>query len=136
MQSASEPTHSQLAPHWIAAAGAVSALLGIWLCLSFYKETVAGSAGAGWGFFLIFSPIVFFVALLVLTFPLIWLLGRLESDLARAVVCVVPVGAFLLIQGVPNLFSLGLIGFVAVSIYTDVKRKRTDAQDREAFFDD
>lgn len=133
MQSVHDSFISRLAPHWVAAAVAVAALLGLWPCIELYKDTVPGSAGAGWIPFLIIAPIIFSVLLLVLTYPLVWLLGRLESDLARSLVCLVPVGAFLARHGVPNLFCLVLIGFVTASAYIDVRRRRANAHDRKEF---
>jgi len=122
----------RIAPLWAAAAGAVLTLLGIWPCIALYEATRTNEA-AGFLLFLLFAPIIFFVVLLVLTYPLLRLLERLESDLSRLVACLVPFALFLAMRGVPNLFSLALIGFVAAWAYIYVGRTHADEQDREEF---
>lgn len=92
--------------------------------------------GFGWFAFLIFAPIAFAIVLGVLTPLLVWVLSRLSNPGAKAAACLLPAAVFWAKHGMPNLFCLGLIGFVAVTAYVDATRRRADARDRSAFFDD
>jgi len=134
MQNTRDTFFSRLAPHWAAAASAVSALLGIWPCI--VLESSPHSPLHNSLVLLIFAPVIFFVVLLPMTFTLVRLLERLESNMTRSVICLIPVAAFLVMSGVPNTFSLVLIGFVSAWSYIYVRRTRTDAQDREEFFNE
>lgn len=130
MQSDLNLSQTQLAPHWVAGAVAVSVLLGIWPCLEMLDA--ARAARDGWAP-LILLPIIFIVVSLALIYPLLWLLRQLESGLARSLVCLLPFAAFLALRGASHLFSLALIGFAAAWTYRYVSRTHADAQDREVF---
>lgn len=137
MQHYDEDMEASLHPVWAAVMGGLSALYGLWPATSLYESMVQTpkDGGFGWFPFLIFGPLLFIFTMAAM----VGLLGRvlvwLESNVVRAVLCLVLVLVYWGGRGVPGVVGLVLIAFIALFMCGQSIKAHQDARDRDEFFD-
>ncbi len=138
MQKLKDYMEETLGPFWGAWVAGICALYGLWPVKSLYKSLVdvPGSGGFGWLPFLIFSPFAMAIVMILMVYPLGGLLCTIESALARALICLIAISFYLLMQGVPHPIGLAVVAFVFVVSYVGAGTARQDSRDRKEFFDE
>lgn len=116
-------------PFWGAFAVSVSVLYGLWPVFAMYDA--ANDIGK---FLLLFVGLIPFGLAFGLAGVLLNPLIRLP--MIRGAVLFFMILVFLLVRGMPSLFTVLLCGFVFVYIYFHGSRMNQDARDRRAFLDE
>ncbi len=128
-----DPDDAPLSAALTAAAAIAASLLSLLLCERVFSDM---TNGADWLVLIIVAPFAFSAFLLLGLIPLALLLKKLPGEHVGWAICLLLAGVLLKVNGVPGLFGLGVVLFVAVSVYIGTARDIAHKAGLKALTDD